>query len=586
MISIVFSQDLKSGYILEIRDNNVYLDFKSGDVTIGSKLQVIKEGSYFTHPVTGEKIKEDDETIAILEIIDVKANYSIATVYPKEAITKLKRGTKVSQIAKNDQTNKITSGIFKKSIAVQPLTVLNIRGYLGIYISDVLTEQLLENGTFRILDRQTLGLQPDQMVLSSGGVLNETELLKYSVQNGADYYITGTMYEPDVVELSTGIPVKNIVSLVGHAAEAVTGKDLKTDMISEFVPDKIDIKRLKAVVKISLRVVDVKNGEIKFFCTEMQQAEGESDINLEGGLLGGLKIRGGVTSFQNTITGKATQLALKNLISYIIEYFNGKISTKTYTGNIIEISELNKRVPSAEILITNVVKKPVDILKASTIMKDTAYFVTLNHGQDLKIREKSYLKVYSPSLISSKITNEEYLTKNRVIGHINIMSSFSKTSEGKLILKQNFNKSQFDPDKSFARKKILWNTLYLVTRIKIPESDSTKGLNAYPVLPKSSIGLGYMIYNNFGGAYAELSYYTHNRINDPSRRLLIVSGGVMKKVGQKTGLRAGISYYAYFPILLGDITIFHTFTNGMSLVSGLSFGNSNLLFSLGMGYTF
>lgn len=204
-----FCQERKPGYILDIRDNKIYLDLKSPEVAVGDKLQVIKEGGYFTHPVTGEKIKEDDETVALLEIIEARTNYSIATAYPEETISKLQKGTKVFLMAKEEQSNNFQAGAFKKSIAVQPLTVLNIQGYLGIYIGDVLTEQLLKDDSFRVLDRQSLGIQTDQMVLSSGGVLSESELLQYSSRKGADYYITGTMYEPDVVELSTGVPVKN-----------------------------------------------------------------------------------------------------------------------------------------------------------------------------------------------------------------------------------------------------------------------------------------------------------------------------------------------------------------------------------------
>ncbi|NMC59312.1 MAG: hypothetical protein GYA51_08025, partial [Candidatus Methanofastidiosa archaeon] len=460
-----FCQDHKPGYILDIRDNNIYLDLKSPEVSVGDKFQVVKEGGYFTHPVTGEKIKEDDETIAILEIKEIKSNYSIAAAYPEEAISKLQKGTKVYQMLKDELKNNLNANVFKKSIAVQPLTVLNIRGYLGIYIGDVLTEQLLKDDSFRVLDRQSLGIQADQMVMSSGGVLTESELLQYSSKKGADFYITGTMYEPDVVELSTGVPVKKIVSLVGHAAEAATGKDLKVDQIAEFVPDKIEIKRLKAVVRISLRVVDVKTGEIKFLCTEMQQAEGESDINLEGGVLGGLKIRGGGTSFQNTITGKATQLALKNLTDYVIDYFNGKISEKIYTGNIIEISDLNKSVRASQKQ-----KQIIDIIE-----KDDILLAEINSGTNNKVKVNDRFKVYTPKMDSSYIRNEKIQGEFADVGYVKIQQTGIDKSNGQLRFYKTIDK------KDILENNYILKTLYkpFYSRIKADIVDPSARVRLY-----------------------------------------------------------------------------------------------------------
>lgn len=595
-------QETKPGYILEIRGDKVYLDFKTGEVTIGSKLKVVKEGEFFTHPITGEKIKEEDETIAILEISDVKPNYSVATVYPVEAISKLQKGTKVFRLVNND----IQQQIFKKSIAVQPLTVSNIQGYLGIYIGDVLTEQLLKTDLFKVLDRQTLGLQADQIVLSAGGVLTESELIKYSSKQGADYYITGTMYEPDVVELSTGIPVKNIVKIAGYAAQAITGSNLKADVISEFFPDKSEVKRLKAIVKITLKVVDVKTGEIKFLCTEMQESEGESEINLEGGILGGLKVKGGASSFLNTITGKATQEALSNLSNYVIDYFKGKITEKTYTGNIIEVSNLMSNNTTKEIKIVKLIKKKETLKQGNNSLQnysdplysyqennsslksnnsntnDSVLYAILNQGKNKKIKSKSYLNVYVPTYNESLVSGEQQKSKPNKVGFIEVTNSFNKTSEGKLFFKKGYYyKNAFDLNSAFAKKNKAWNTAYFI--FKLPMI-STEGIFHQTRIK----GLGYMIYGNWGG-YFEVIPETYQK-EDAEKSIILVSLGFIKSVGRSTALRFGSSFEGGSYIMNVDLGVTQRIANKISIISGISFGalngRSNIYLPIGIGFTF
>ncbi|MBT5426219.1 MAG: hypothetical protein HOK84_08490, partial [Bacteroidetes bacterium] len=77
------------------------------------------------------------------------------------------------------------------------------------------------------------------------------------------------------------------------------------------VPD-LKVKELEALVKFTLKIIDVSTGEVIFICSEMAKAEGKNQINLESGVLGGVTLNGGATDFKNTITGKASQLALLN----------------------------------------------------------------------------------------------------------------------------------------------------------------------------------------------------------------------------------------------------------------------------------
>lgn len=335
---LVTAQLAKNGYVIEKKENKIYLDLGNKLIKNGDRLKVIKEGGVFTHPVSGEKIKEEDEIISYIEITDAKENYSVASSVSKQSYDLIQVGMKVFLLNKDD----INSPNLKKSIVVQPLTVTNVQGYLGMYISDVLTEQLLVSNRFKVLDRSTLGIKTEDLLLSSNGLVSESEFLKYPNASKADYYISGTMYEPDVVEVSSGIPVKNLVNLTGLAVGAITGRDMsKLSNLAEYMPDKMDYKNLRAIVKISLKIIDVKTGEILFICTDMQEANGKSEVNMEGGVLNGLKVNGGAATFGNTITGEATKICLENLLGFIFQYFDGKITTKNYIGNRIKLSKEN-----------------------------------------------------------------------------------------------------------------------------------------------------------------------------------------------------------------------------------------------------
>lgn len=415
------------GYIIEVRGEDVYTDLSTQSIAIGDKLRIIKEGGNFVHPITGENIKEDDETIASLEILDVRSSYSIGRVITSSSLANIQKGMK---LLKFDNSDPALQNSFKKSIAVQPINVSNIFGYLGIYIGDILTEQLLEEDEFRVLDRQTLGLKMDEIVIGTGGILNEAELLKYGAFNNADYYITGTMYEPDVVELSSQIPIKSLVQVVGYTAEALTGKDLGIDIINEFVPTQSEVKNLKAIVNITLKVVDVRTGEIIFLCNEMQQEVGKSEINLEGGLLGGLKVKGGISSFRNTITGKATQKALKNLSGYISKYFKGEITTKTYTGNVIQIEEIAKK----KININRRTSKDAYIMSIDSIGQTSSKVVINNGKKSNKIGKRSSFLVFSHVKEISSVTGAETVTY-KSIGKLKISNIDKKTSLGNLYAK-------------------------------------------------------------------------------------------------------------------------------------------------------
>lgn len=413
------------GVILAVEDDKVYLDLNENNISIGDRLQVIEDRGFFTHPVTGEQIAREPEVVAYIQITDVMSNYSIGTISPRSAISKLAEGMEAFLLEGEARDSRE----FRKSIAVQPMNVSSARGgYLGFYIADLLTEELFNIDKFRVIDRQTLGLQMDEIAMTSQGVIDEREAIQLGRTRGVNYFITGTVYEPDVVETGTGVPVKGIM----QAAEAISGQRLG----SEFASD-VRVSQLRAIVHITLRVVDVETGEIIFIASEMQQAQGRSQINLEQGALGGLQLQGGATSFLNTITGQATKAALVNLAGYIDDYFEGKIDVRNFRGNVIDIGSIGSRSERVEMNNANmnlINKSASDWLGRQTIM------VTLDKGAKTGFRNNFSYPVYMEIYEESAITGEANPIGVRRVGRVKINLLEKNSSRGLLTLRKDTEK--------------------------------------------------------------------------------------------------------------------------------------------------
>ncbi len=329
-IQLSFAQNInKEAYIISVDGNDIYLDLKSGEINVGDMLKVTKEREFMIHPVSKDTIWKKIENISNLTISQVENTYSVAKAYPLNSINLLKVGMKAHKMSNSERQG----SSFKKKIMVQSINIAgSIHGeHLGLYLGDLLTEQLFGSEEFKIVDRTTLNFQLDEINLSETGVLNEKDKKKIGSTMGVDYIIVGTAYPPDVAVKSTGVPLKSILSV----AELVSGENLGSKHASN-----IKTQHLEAIVKISLRIVNVKTGEIEFICTEMRKAEGKSDLRLEGGAMNGLALNGGVTDFLNTVSGQASQQALKFLTKYIIDFFRGNINEKNYQGNIIDIARV------------------------------------------------------------------------------------------------------------------------------------------------------------------------------------------------------------------------------------------------------
>lgn len=91
-IVVAKAQQVIQGYVISIEDNKAYLDVTSPKIAVGNVLSVYSDAGYIIHPVTKKKIKKEGSIIADLEVVEVNNEYSVATIYPEEAVKKLKVG--------------------------------------------------------------------------------------------------------------------------------------------------------------------------------------------------------------------------------------------------------------------------------------------------------------------------------------------------------------------------------------------------------------------------------------------------------------------------------------------------------------
>jgi hypothetical protein len=253
--------------------------------------------------------------------------------------------------------------------------------------------------------------------------------------------------------------------------------------------------------------------------------------------------------------------------------------------------------------------KDVKITKIISIdslnTNSTDFYVTLNKGLNWQIKPKNYLRLYSPVFVKSAISGTTRISGIKKIGHIIVINSDPEVSEGKLEFDEGIDmKNDFNQNLSYARKKVVSHTIYFIPKISLW---SKKFINEVSwnedIQTRSGIGLGYSIYNTWGGGYAEFSllktvlYENYSVTNPPrinSEYSPFVSAGFLKMAGPKTGLRMGASYGFYSSNFLADLGILTIFNNSFSLINGLSFsvlspngfGVEDILYAFGIGYSF
>lgn len=341
----LFAQTLTKGYIIEINGTSVIVDYTATDVKVGDRLQVVSEPKVMTHPVTKQKIVKEGELIATLEITETQNDYSVAgKVIPSNAIAKLKVGDKVASLGKTVAKELPKDG--KVNVAIADATVNDVvgTGYFGNYVADLLMAEMMNCDKIRLIDRSMLNAQVDETNLAESGYINSKNSIMKGQIAGIQYIIQLTMQRPDVTNVTTGIPLKSFMEAMGDiAGNFGASKGLRDGLKSgSKMSSNIQTAKLKAAVSLTARVVDVQTGEVLFMCTGTGNSQGDSQLELEEGALGGLQINGGVDGFKQTVTGRAVALAYRKIGSSLKSYFNGETTEKVMKSGLLD-SEMNYR---------------------------------------------------------------------------------------------------------------------------------------------------------------------------------------------------------------------------------------------------
>ena len=376
-IALPLTAQVVEGVVLSVEEGKVFVDLKAGQVKAGDVLKVLKAGGVMVHPVTGEKIQRKDEVVANISLTQVNDTYSVGEVYPKTAIDLIKPGLRVFTL----EAAEVDKSLIKKTVIIPPFLIVGGKvGELGTYMADMMTEELFKLDRFRIMDRQSYDIQQFEKELTEN---NKKIVLPGN--EGVDYLVMGSAYPPDVVEKATGIPLKGIASLAGGGVAGAAAKGI--------VPD-IRLKELEAVVKFTLKLIDVRTGEVLFICSEMAKAEGKTQVSLESSVLGGAVLNGGAADFRNTLTGQASQEALQGSAKYLADFFEGKITEKNFQGKVIELKRKKGQAPP-----------PMGLLNIRE--GDNGQEAILNAGSDRGIRPGCYYLITVPKVEVSSITGKK-----------------------------------------------------------------------------------------------------------------------------------------------------------------------------------
>ena len=297
--------------------------FTLGNIKSGMtvKLSKSKEGKPVKVVKTVEKkVETPSEETDIITDEDIEA--ALAELRSEEDVPEDKKVEEKTQLQPQTlpQPQKMVSNKEKVGVYVAPAQVNDVVGvgHFGGYVSDILMEQLLLCENVRLLDRSVLREQINEMDLAGEYIDPKTAVERGKII-GAKYVVKVTMQKPDVVNVSTGIPLASIMGALQGGLNKNIGAQYASNM---------EIATLHASVTITARVVDIETGEVMYQTSGSGKAKGKSQLSMEYGALGGMKLNGGADGFKQTVTGKAIQKAFIKIGRDLNKHFNGETTSK------------------------------------------------------------------------------------------------------------------------------------------------------------------------------------------------------------------------------------------------------------------
>ncbi|HEY3380606.1 MAG TPA: CsgG/HfaB family protein [Vicinamibacterales bacterium] len=172
---------------------------------------------------------------------------------------------------------------------------------IGQGISDLIVDGLVEDGTYRVIERKKLGaiLAEQNFSNSDRADPSASQIAKIGKALGVKYLIVGSI---------TKFGMENKDMKIGGGGWGG----------GRFGLGEVGTKKGKANVGITARMIDTSSGEI------MASAKGDGTSSRSGLLLGGAgnhaagEFQIGSSDFRDTILGEATELAVKQVVAKLI----------------------------------------------------------------------------------------------------------------------------------------------------------------------------------------------------------------------------------------------------------------------------
>ncbi|MCL2327739.1 MAG: CsgG/HfaB family protein [Bacteroidetes bacterium] len=321
---------------MQINGDNIYLKLHTSNVKVGEVLSVMSEGGYIRDPKTGQNIPIVPEVIGQIKVIQVTNAYSIGKAYGNtetdqlaDAMT-IKKGTLLQ-----------TDGYGATGVIIAPAELnfpqgMNTmvgsyeagEGYIGDYVSAALIKHLLKSDKIQILDRSMIEIQQREINMGQTGEFDFNSALQYGKIQGARYIVKLTMLKPDVANITNNVPVKSAAQFGGAVARAAGVKTEPTTIgntgvnITEILPDRMKIEKVKVQVTIVARVVDLQTGQALFTTDARAEEVGKPSTALDfygfGIDVSDLTVNQG--NFTHSVSGRAIDKAF-NIIGPKLNYF-------------------------------------------------------------------------------------------------------------------------------------------------------------------------------------------------------------------------------------------------------------------------
>ncbi len=161
-------------------------------------------------------------------------------------------------------------------------------GGVGHDLASMVTNELANNGSFRVVERSKLSSVLREQDLSSGGRISQSTRAKVGELTGAKYLVLGTVtaYEDNSQSTGGGFSISGI---------------------------SIGAKKKKAYLALDLRVVETDSGEIAYNRTVEARTGG---FGFKLGLSRG-KFSGNLGQYKKTPAGKAIRAVVLEIVDYL-----------------------------------------------------------------------------------------------------------------------------------------------------------------------------------------------------------------------------------------------------------------------------